>query len=162
MGDIDPLFALFATMVGLSSGLALIAVRGRPSLGARTGAVVLFALLTAVGYGALIELMSRPKPASLEWVRTQAATVKVAASQLRENEAIYLWLVFDNEPEPRAYKLPWNMDMARQLRDAEQRAAQRRSEVRMKTPFSRNDAKTEQVFHAPPRPAPPPKRPDSS
>jgi hypothetical protein len=161
MGDIDPLFALFAAIVALSAGLTLIAVRGGASVGTRTGAVALFALLTVVGYGALIELMSRPKPASLGWVRTHATTVKVAASQLRENEAIYLWLVFDEEPEPRAYKLPWSMEMARQLRDAERRAAQRQSEVRMKTPFAKNDAKTEQVFHAPPRPAPPPKRPDA-
>ncbi|MEK9644332.1 MAG: hypothetical protein VW547_02185, partial [Alphaproteobacteria bacterium] len=104
----------------------------------------------------------RPKPASLEWVRTDTTTVKVAASQLRKNEAIYLWLVFDEEPEPSAYKLPWSMEMARQLRAAERQAAQRQSEVRMKTPFSKNDAKTEQVFHVPPRPAPPPKGPDAS
>jgi hypothetical protein len=132
------------------------------SVGTRTGAVAFFALLTVVGHGALIELMSRPKPASLEWVRTDTTTVKVAASQLRKNEAIYLWLVFDEEPEPSAYKLPWSMEMARQLRAAERQAAQRQSEVRMKTPFSKNDAKTEQVFHVPPRPAPPPKGPDAS
>ena len=152
MSSIDPLTWVFAVVVLAAAALALIAVRGALSVRLRCGAVVLAAVLMAAGYGGLTELMARPKPATLEWVRGYVDTVKVAASHLRENEAIYLWLLFDGETEPRAYRLPWSMETARQLRDAQRTAERRNGEVRMKSPFRKRNAKTDTIFHAPPRP----------
>ncbi len=158
----DPLTWIFTAVVACASALALIAIRGSGSIALRVGSVGLMTALVGGSYAGLAELMSRPKPSSLEWVRANAGDAMVAGSRLRENEAIYLWLVFDGETEPRAYKLPWNMDMARQLREAEGEAAKRKSNVRMKNPFRSQRGENERVFHAPPRAALPPKPSESS
>lgn len=163
MSPADPLTWTFVVVVAAATGLALLAVRGTLSLGLRCGAVGLSAVVMAAGYAGLSELMSRPKPVNLEWARASAETAKVAASHLSENEAIYLWLVLDGETEPRAYRLPWDLNMAKQLREAQRQAKSRQSEVRMKLPFKKRPTdESENVFHAPPRPAPPPKDPDAS
>lgn len=161
----DPLTWAFVAIVAAAAGLALIAVRGTQSLTLRGGAVVLAALLMGAGYAGLTELMSRPKPAALEWVRANVAGATVAGSLLREKEAIYLWLVFDGETEPRAYRLPWNEKMAAQLRSAQQEAARRQTRVRMKSPFRGQDmteTERKRVFYAPPRPPLPPKTANAS
>ena len=36
----------------------------------------------------------------------------------KEGEAIYVWLEIEDVAEPRAYKLPWNREMAEQLQKA--------------------------------------------
>tara|TARA_R110000868_G_scaffold39376_4_gene137108 strand:+ start:25459 stop:25947 length:489 start_codon:yes stop_codon:yes gene_type:complete len=153
----DPLSWIFVLVVVFAAGLALIAVRGNLSLLSRVGALGLAGSLMLAGYAGLTELMSRPKPVSLEWVRSHENPAKVAASLLRENEAIYLWLVFKGETEPRAYRLPWNLTMAQQLREAQREAAGRQSEVMMKSLSGKTVKPTERMFYAPPRPAPPPK-----
>lgn len=153
----DPLTWIFVLIVVLATGIALIAIRGNQTIVIRGGALGLTAMLMATGYAGLTELMSRPKPATLEWLRAGTSPTTVTASHLRENEAIYLWLVFKGETEPRAYSLPWNIEMARQLRRAERKAAERQSKVKMKSLRTRDGDKAEPVFHVPPRPAPPPK-----
>lgn len=153
----DPLTSIFVLTVALATGLALIAVRGNLSIASRAGALGLTAMLMLTAYTGLTELMSRPKPATLEWLRGGASPATVTASHLRENEAIYLWLVFEGESEPRAYSLPWNMEIARQLRRAERQAAARQSKVKMKSLLTGKNNPSGPVFHVPPRPAPPPK-----
>lgn len=157
MSTSDPLTWIFVVVVALATGLALIAVRGSLSVASRTGALALAAMLMTSGYVGLTELMSRAKPVSLEWVRGQGGPLKVAASHLRENEAIYLWVVFDGETEPRAYRLPWNLAMAKQLRQAQGQAERRKSKVMMKSLKGKTENPTDRLFYAPPRPPPPPK-----
>jgi len=48
-----------------------------------------------------------------------------ARLQHARNEAIYLWLHFDDGSEPRAYRLPWSMQAAQQLRRLRRRGGQR-------------------------------------
>lgn len=153
----DPLNWIFVIVVVLATALALMAIRGNLSTWARSGTLVLSALLMISGYTGLTELMSRPKPVSLEWVRGQDGPLTVAASHFRENEAIFLWVVFKGETEPRAYRLPWSLEMAKQLREAQRRARGRKSEVMMKSLTAKSLNPSERVFYAPPRPAPPPK-----
>jgi hypothetical protein len=153
----DPLTWTFVVIVVLTAALALIAVKGTLSVIYRTGALGVAALLMFSGYIGLAELMSRPKPVSLEWARSNTGPVKVAASHMRENEAIFLWLVFEGEIEPRAYRLPWDLTMAKQLREAQREAAGRESKVMMKSLTGKPADPSERQFYAPPRPAPPPK-----
>ena len=153
----DPLTWIFVVTVALATALALIAVRGNLSIVARAGALGLTAMLLLTSYNGFTELMSRPKPATLEWVRGGESPATVTASHLRENEAIYLWLVFKGETEPRAYSLPWDIEVARQLRRAERQARERQSSVLMKSLRHTDSNESEPVFHVPPRPAPPPK-----
>lgn len=153
----DPLTWIFVVMVALATGLALIAIRGNLSIITRVGTLGLTAMLMLTAYTGLTELLSRPKPATLEWLRGGATSATVTASYFRENEAIYLWLVFKGEVEPRAYSLPWSIEMARELRRAQREAAARQSKVKMKSLLTGNGDPSKPVFHVPPRPAPPPK-----
>lgn len=153
----DPLTWTFVVVVVLTTALVLIAVKGTLSGVYRASALGLAAALMFSGYIGFAELMSRPKPVSLEWARSNTGPVKVAASHLRENEAIYLWLVFDGETEPRAYRLPWDLAMARQIREAQREAAGRESQVMMKSLSGKTVNPSDRRFYAPPRPAPPPK-----
>jgi hypothetical protein len=153
----DPLTWIFIVVVVLATSLALIAVRGSLSVASRAGALALAGMLMTSSYVGLTELMSRAKPVSLEWARGHGGPLKVAASHLRENEAIYLWVVFDGETEPRAYRLPWDLAMAKQLREAQGQARRRKSDVMMKSLKTKSASPTDRLFYAPPRPAPPPK-----
>ena len=162
MQSTDPLTWVFVVVVALVAALAWIAARGAGSVAVRCGAVGLAAVVMLSSYAGFAELMSLPKPASLEWVKGDADSARVVASHLQENEAIYLWLVFDGDTQPRAYRLPWSMEMAKQLREAQREAGRRQSDVRMKRPFGSKREAQESVFHVPPRTAPPPKSPNAS
>ena len=66
----------------------------------------------------MLDLLSRPKPASFEWWLSRAAEATVVGSTFDESRAIYLWLQLDGVPEPRAYALPWDQRVAEQLQTA--------------------------------------------
>jgi hypothetical protein len=105
----------------------------------------------------MLDLLSRPKPASFEWWTSRAAEATVVGSSLDESRAIYLWLQLDGVPEPRAYALPWDQRVAEQLQAAARTAAERQSAVRMRLPFETTLDDREPRFYALPQPAMPPK-----
>ena len=103
---------VFALLLG--AFIFLVLPRGRPWQ--RTASASLFIVLVAIVYGGAAEILGRPKPLRMEWRDAQQA--KVLASSMRENEAIYLWLQFDDGTEPRAYRIPWSIQAAQQLQSA--------------------------------------------
>ncbi len=153
----DSLFYLYGAMVLVAAALAAIAIRSPHPLALRTAAVVLAGALMATGYAGFAELLGRPKPAELEWAARNASEATVLASDMREGEAIYLWLQLDELDEPRAYVLPWSMEAARQLHGAQGRAEESGTAVRMRTPFLDADDGGERMFYAAPQPPLPPK-----
>ena len=106
--------------------------------------------------------MSGHKPASLEWVKGSTESTWVVASHQHKNQAIYLWLLFDGDTQPRAYRLPWNLEMAKQLQEAQLSASRDKSEIRVKHPLGRNRPTQELISHALARKSPPPKSPQTS
>jgi len=121
----------------------------------RTLKVVVLALTAAwlvVAYGALAELLSRPKPVGLEFARAQAAEAEVLAGRIVEDEAIYLWLGFGDLAEPRAYRLPFDRATAEELRRALERSREEGGGVRMRLPFEPSLDDQEPRFYAPPQP----------
>jgi Zn-dependent protease with chaperone function len=145
------LTALFLTAVAIALALAIIAVWSRRRLAPRFLAVFAAALFMPVAYGAMSELLSRPKPTRLEWVRAQAEEAKVLAADMQEDVAIYLWLRLPDDPQPLAYVLPWSKEAAKQLQGAMRKAEGEKSEVRMRTPFRRQKDNQESLFYAPPQ-----------
>ena len=123
----------------------------------RSGAIVLSALLMATAYAGFSELLGRPKPADLEWAARNAEEAVVLAAEMQEGEAIYLWLRVDDAAEPRAYVLPWSMEMAKQLHRAQGQAQQQGTQVRMRGPFIDADEGGERMFYAAPQEPLPPK-----
>ena len=60
--------------------------------------------------------------------------------------------------EPRAYALPWNRKLAKQLRQAQQQAEAEGTKVMVRQPFDGDINQMERVFYPEPRPAPPAKQ----
>lgn len=152
------LIYLFALVVVITAALAGIAVWAPRSVWVKLSALVLSALLMATAYTGLVELLGKPKPVNMEWAAATVPEVTVVAALPREDKAIYLWLRFDDSPEPRAYVVPWSREIAEQLQRATRRAVAEGTEVCMRRPFESTPDANEPVFYAEPQPALPPKR----
>ena len=149
-------FCFFAVAV-LTGLITSVSVWSPRRLGVKLMALGAAAIFLATIYAAYAQLLSRPKPVGLEWWLAKAADAGVLASSIRENEGIYLWLQLDGAPEPRAYILPWNRDLAEQLQATLREAEQRQSDVRMRLPFEPSLDDRTPKFYALPQPALPPK-----
>ena len=103
----DQLLVLFVGIVVFVTALAGITIWSPRRMSVKVSALALSALLMASSYGGFLELMGRPKPASLEWL-SQVEEATVVAVRMREGEAIYLWLELETPSEPRSYVIPWN------------------------------------------------------
>jgi len=124
--------------------------------------IKLAALATAVcflplAYAGFAELLGRPKPAELQWSDGDHEAATVLAAQLREGEAIYLWLGLEDLSEPRSFMLPWSEAMARQLHGAQSEAEEGGMELRVRLPLNAELTEDEPLFYAQPQPSPPPK-----
>ena len=159
MTDLFPTFGLAAIIAAALASIAIWAPRRLLVRLLALGAAVLF---LPIGYAALADLLSRPKPASLEWLRCQTAEAQVLGSSVDEGRAIYVWLRLPGEAEPRAYSLPWSRTQAEQLQQATRQAEAAGSGVVMRMPFERSLDDRTPRFYAPPQPAPPPKEQASS
>ncbi len=95
----------------------------------------------------------------MEWAKKTVPDATVLGASMREGEAIYLWLQFDEAPEPRAYVLPWSLETAKQLQRATGRAEAQGTAVRMRRPFASEPDANEPLFYAAPQPPLPPKTP---
>ena len=153
------LLALFAFLAILAAILANIAFWGRQRVWVKFGALVVVAILLPSGYFGLSEMLSRPKPIALELARTELAEANVLGAHMEENKAIYLWLSLPDLGEPRAYALPWDQQLAKQLRGAQRESEETGAPVRMRRPFESSLDEREQRFYAAPPPPPPEKEP---
>ncbi len=150
------LLVLFVGIVVFVTALAGITVWSPQRLSVKVGALVLSMFLMASSYGGFLELMGRPKPASLEWI-IQAEEATVVGVRMREGEAIYLWLEMEAASEPRSYVIPWSEQEARQLQEAMQEAESEGGEVRMRGPFTKRPQTDRPMFYAQPQATPPAK-----
>jgi hypothetical protein len=155
----NALVFLSVTVVVLVSALGGIAVWSPRRLALKVTALATTALLLPVAYVGLTELMGWPKSARFEWNPATFDEVQVLAAELKEGEAIYLWLRLDGASSPRAYVLPWDIKLAQQLHDAQKAARDQGTTPRMRGVMRRSSAEIEKepVFYADPQPALPPK-----
>ena len=153
-------FILFAASTALASVLAAISIWSHRKLLAKTAALLATALFIPTVYLSYGDLLSRPKPASLEWWNRGASEATVVGSKLREGEAIYLWIELPQTDEPRAYRLPWVEEVAKQLHGAQREAEANGTKVQMRMPFKEQMDDQEPLFYALPQPPLPPKHVD--
>lgn len=142
---------LFALMLGALTFILLPSGRTWQ----RAVAASLFVLLVGVVYAGSIEFLGRPKPIRLEW--RNVAEAEVLGSSIRENEAIYVWLQSDEDPEPRVYALPWSMEAAQGLQAAMEESEANGAGVQMKMAAQPGLDDREPRFYALPQPALPDK-----
>lgn len=146
---------LWAAIFALLLGAFIFFVLPRARLWQRATSATIFVVLIAVVYVGSVELMSRPKPLRLEW--RDAVEARVLGATMREGEAIYVWLQFGGIDEPRAYALPWDMQMAQQLQTAMQEGQAKGTEVKMSMPFEPGLDDRDPKFYALPQQALPDK-----
>ena len=144
-----------ATLLAVALGFVAVWAPRRPLVKFAVAGLVL--AFVPLHFLALADLLSRPKPVSLEWWAAHADEATVLASTLREGHGIYLWLQLAGSDEPRAYVLPWNRALAEQLLKALAEAEEYDGQVKMRWPFEPSLDDREPKFYALPQPAPPPK-----
>ena len=149
----------FAVFVLAGAVLASISIWAPRRMRWKIAAVGLSAVLAVTAYASLVDLLGRPKPVEMEWASAMLPAATVVATELREPEAIYLWLRFDDQATPRAYALPWSLDTARQLQEMMQQAEQRGSSVRVRQNFATSIDTNEPLFYVAPQEALPRKSP---
>ncbi len=152
------LTALFAGLGGLAFVLANIAIWSPRRLRVKLGALITAAVFLPAAYLSLSEMLSRPKPVGKEWVRREIAEATVLGSQMQEGRAIYVWLAMEGVEEPRAYALPWDEKVARQLHGARRNAEASGTRVKMRMPFEQSLDRRDRIFYAASQPPPPEKQ----
>jgi hypothetical protein len=160
---IDHMGIFFVVFIAIAAILANIGVWAPRKTWVRIGAVAAAALFIPAAYASVADLLSRPKPVSIEWVHRNAKEATVLGSRITNGKAIYLWLQLPDESQPRAYVLPYSEKVARQLHEAQAEARQKGTQTKMKHPFNRRHGKetAEEQFFAPPQPQLPRKSRDS-
>lgn len=148
---------IYAAMIGLAAILATISIWAPGKLWLKVGAVTAAAMFMPMAYAGLADLLGKPKPLSLEFAHRDVDEARVLSTQLREGVGIYLWLALPGVAEPRAYALPWDPALAKQLHRAGREAEQQGGGLLMRLPFRRALDDSEPMFHPQPQPAPAPK-----
>lgn len=152
----------FAAAALLAAALAAIAIWSNQKLMLKVCAVAIVGLILPAAYITIADLLSRPKPVTLEWSARNLSEATVLSAQLEEGERIFLWLRLKGIEEPRYFALPWNEQVAKQLYGAQREAKEKGTEVRMKRPAGRKYVESEKMFYAAPQPAAPLKQAPSN
>lgn len=154
MNDLTLLFSAFAVVTLL---LLWVGLRWARTATARVVMVILFAMLLPLGYTAPAALLGRAKPVSLEWIHSTVPEAKVLSATFVEGKAIFLTLLWNEEPN--LYQLAWDPRMAEQLQDAMRDADRQGTQPMMRLPFERSWDQQEPRFYALPQPKDPDKTP---
>lgn len=162
MGAATLLYSALALIAGSLVAIAVWSPRQLPMKLAALGASAAFLV---VGYLGVAELLSRPKPVSLEWAKRASERAEVLGAKAVEGEGIFLFLQLPEMSEPRAYRMPWSESAAEQLQTAQRQAERQGGGLMVERPFEeRNGGEDsletrERMFYAPPPPGLPPKTP---
>ena len=148
---------LFGAVALLAGALASVSVWAPRRLALKLLALSGTALFLPLAYAGFAQLLALPKPVALEWWQANAEEATVLAASLREDEAIYVWLQLKDVPEPRAYALPWQRDLAEQLQAAQREAEEAQTQVQMRLPFEDSLDERAPKFYAIPQPQMPAK-----
>ncbi|HEX2115030.1 MAG TPA: hypothetical protein VHM01_11550 [Alphaproteobacteria bacterium] len=153
----NDLVYLFGGAIFVAFVLASISIWAPRRVVVRMTAFVVSALFVPLSYAAFASLLSKPKPVALEWLRGATQEANVLGATINEGQAIYVWLQMPGVDEPRAYTLPWSMELAKQLQEARRKAEEQGTGLGMRLPFEHSWDKQEPKFYPLPQPALPPK-----
>ena len=155
----DGLLPLFAGITVLAGILGSISIWTPRKVWLKCTALCTLSFFLPVAYFTMTDLLSRPKPADLEWLHRQADQAQVLGTRMQEGEAIYVWLQMEGVKEPRAYVLPWDKQLAKQMHGAKREAESEGRPLMMGKPFQPSLEQRDKKFYAAPQPKLPPKTP---
>ena len=153
----DHLFYWFLPLGLLAAFLGSVAIWSRRRLRIKLLALGAVLLFIPAAYAGLADLLSKPKPIALEWAEDGTEEALVLGAALREEKEIYLWLQLPGVAEPRAYVLPWDLELALELQEAMRRAEENDTGIIMRLPFEPSGGRDDPTFYPLPQPALPPK-----
>jgi hypothetical protein len=153
MAMIDLAYYLLPT-AAIAAFLASVALRAPRRVGVKVlciAGLAGFLPLTMAGFG---DLLGRPKPVALLQDIVGRPDATVIAATMEEGEMIWLWVAFELSAEPRAFALPWDLELAKQLRKAQADGERQGSKVKMRLTRLKDkpESRAEPMFHAPPPP----------
>jgi len=155
----DELLPFFIGITALAGILGSISIWTPRKVWLKCTALCTLAFFLPVAYFTMTDLLSRPKPADLEWLHRQAEQAQVLGTHMKEGEAIYVWLEMEGVTEPRAYVLPWDQQLAKQMHGAKREAESKGQPLMMGKPFQPSLEQREKKFYAAPQQQMPPKTP---
>lgn len=128
---------IFVPLLFVSAILTAIGLKNVKTLPIRCLVTALFLAVLATGFFAYDQLLSQPKPVSLEWLHRNIEVVEVLAAEMTYKEAIYMWFRFPNEKMPRYYIFPWDDKQAEALQKAleQKREARGEGKLTLEYPF---------------------------
>ena len=88
--------------------------------------------------GCFLEIKGTPKNINHEWRNINENTI--ISTYEDEPKAIYVWLISNESKEPKAYRLPWSIETAENLRKAKERAKANNTDIEIDTTkYEEND-----------------------
>lgn len=155
----DELLPFFIGVTALAGILGSISIWTPRKVWLKCTALCTLAFFLPVAYFTMTDLLSRPKPTDLEWLHRQIKQAQVLGTRMKEGEAIYVWLELEGVKEPRAYVLPWDTQLAKQMHGAKREAESKGQPLMMGKPFQPSLEQRDKKFYAAPQPKLPPKTP---
>lgn len=147
-----------ATMLAAAvvlTGIWALAYEHRMARWKKYGLAVALPIFWVLFIGSHIEARGKPRPYQWELFRESNEEIPVLSYHLVEDEAIYLWVLI--EDEPLAYVLAWDKGEAQRLHEAAQEAMQQGTGIIMKLLPYDNSLDERREYHPAPIPAMPEK-----
>ena len=159
MDELLPFFAGITVLAGILGSISIWTPR---KVWMKCTALCTLSFFLPVAYFTMTDLLSRPKPADLEWLHRQMNQAQVLGTRMKEGEAIYVWLQMEGVREPRAYVLPWDKQLAKQMHGAKREAESKGQPLMMGKPFQPSLEQRDKKFYTAPQPKLPPKSPEET
>ena len=159
----DMLNWFYAILTILISVIIAITIWSRKDIKYKVLSLLIGTFSYFVSYGAMIEILSRPKPKNLELLNKYANELTLLHVNWVEGEAIYLLVQLDDLDEPRLYKFPWNASQAQEYDEMLEKGRENGEEVKIANPFYPTNAEERKtlIYTAPAKPLPPKEAPET-
>ena len=131
----DILNILYVTITALAVLLISITIWSRRPFKWRVSAFFIGVGLVIILYVAILELLSRPKPAHMELFYKDIPEVILLHASWEEDVALYILVEIPGLDEPRLYVLPWNREEAEKFQQAMEEGEDKDEEVRIGNRF---------------------------
>lgn len=118
--------------------VGLMAINEAKSLHNRSIAFMLSSVGLIVSFLTLNILLSQPRPSYIEFIHRDTTEVEVVSAIIINRKAIYMWMLFPHQKEPRYYVFDWDQKLAERLQRAMRERDGRRGQgkIMLKRPFS--------------------------
>ncbi len=151
----------FFIIVILTAILTSLIFKSRNKTQTKFFTLILGISIFLISYVSLLEILSRPKPKSLEILNKYVEEVTLLHVSWVEGEAIHILIRLDGVKEPRLYSFPWDPIQAQEFDEALEKGRENNEEVRISNPFfvSNLEERKTLIYSSPAKPLPAKKPP---